>query len=87
MRYFCQILSQPLTAGRDFFFMYKCDKAFWVVGPCFVNVFFDFRIGNILFEHGEQMKLPLSVDEGKGMQENCPPCFVRCNSSFSKQNV
>jgi len=47
----CQVLSQPLSAGRYFSGLKESDKAFWIIFPCPVDVFFNSRIGNIFSEH------------------------------------
>lgn len=58
---FCQILSQPLSAGGHIAGLKKGDKAFGVIFPCPVNIFFNDRIGNVFSEHFKEMVLPLSV--------------------------
>ncbi len=58
---FCQVLSQPLSAGRYLTRLKESDKAFGIISPCPVDIFFDGRIGNIFLEHIQKMILPFSV--------------------------
>ena len=57
----CQVLSQPLSAGWHIAGLKKGDKAFGVIFPCPVNIFFNDRIENVFSEHFKEMVLPFSV--------------------------
>ena len=57
----CQILSQSFSARWNFSVLQKSDKAFGIISPGSVNVFFNVRIGNILPEHFQEMVLPFFV--------------------------
>lgn len=58
---FCQVFRQPLSSGRYFTGLKESDKAFGIIFPCPVDVFFDGRIGNVFSEHFKEMVLPFSV--------------------------
>ncbi len=58
---FCQVFRQPLSSGRYFTGLKESDKAFGILFPCPVDVFFDGRIGNVFSEHFKEMVLPFSV--------------------------
>ncbi len=59
----CQVLSQPLSAGWYFSGLKKGDKAFGIISPSLVDVFFNGRIGNLFSEHFQEVVLPFSVHD------------------------
>ena len=56
-----QVLSQSLSPWRNFAWLEESDKAFGIVFPGPVNIFFDGGVGNLLPEHIQEMILPFSV--------------------------
>ena len=56
-----QILSQALSARRNFSGLQKSDKALGIICPGSVDVFFNVQVGDILPEHIQKVKLPFFV--------------------------
>ena len=59
----CQVLSQPLSAGWYFSGLKESNKAFGIISPGLVNVFFNGWIGNLFSEHFQEMVLPFFVHD------------------------
>jgi len=83
----CQVLSQPLSAGRYFSGLKESDKAFWIIFPCPVDVFFNSRIGSIFPEHFQEMVLPFFVHHIVGDIRDIFPLFQWIKSSGSHEDM
>ena len=83
----CQILSQPLTAGGHIAGLKKGDKAFGVIFPCPVNIFFNDRIGNVFSQHFQEMVLPFSVHHVVRNIGDILPLFQRINSTCGHEDM
>ena len=83
----CQILSQPLSAGGYLSCLKESDKAFGIISPGSVDVFFHGRIGSIFPEHFQEMVLPFSVHHVVGDVGDILPLFPRINSSCGHEDM
>jgi len=83
----CQVLSQPLSAGRYLSGLKESDKAFWIIFPCRVDVFFNSRIGDIFPEHFQEMVLPFFVHHIVGDIRNRFPLSFFIKSSGSHEDM
>ena len=83
----CQILRQPLSAGGYLSGLKESDKAFGVISPGSVDVFFHGRIGNIFPEHFQEMVLPFSVHHVVGDVGDILPLLPRINSSCGHKDM
>lgn len=84
---FCQVLSQPLSAGRYFAGLEKSDKAVGVLFPGLVDIFFHGWIDTFFSEHGQKMILPLFVHHLIGNIRNRLPLAAWVNSSCGHQDM
>jgi len=84
---FCQVLSQALSAGGHIAGLKESNKALGIVSPCFVDVSFDGRIGNIIPEHFQEMILPFSVHHIERDVGDILPLFQRINSSCGHEDM
>ncbi len=84
---FCQVLSQPLSARWHLTWLKESNKAFGIVSPCAVDVFFNSRIGNIIPEHFQEMILPFSVHHVERDVGDILPLFQRINSSCGHEDM
>jgi hypothetical protein len=84
---FCQVLSQPLSAGWDFSGLKESDKALGVIFPGSVNIFFNRRVGPFFCEHFQKMILPFFVHHLVGDVRNRLPLAVCVNSSGGHQDM
>ena len=83
----CQILRQPLSAGGYLSCLKESDKAFGIISPGFVDVFFHGRIGNLFPEHFQEMVLPFSVHHIVGDVGDILPLLPRINSSCGHKDM
>jgi len=83
----CQILCQPLSSGRYLSGLQESDKAFGIISPGSVDVFFHGRIGNLFPEHFQEMVLPFSVHHIVGDVGDMLPLFPRINSSCGHKDM
>ena len=83
----CQVLGQPLSAGWYFSGLQKSHKAFGIISPCQVDVFFNGRIGNIFSEHFQEMILPFFVHDFVGDIRNRLPLAVFVKSPGSHEDM
>ena len=84
---FCQVLSQPLSAGRYFSGLKESDKSLGVVFPGLVNIFFNGWIGAFFSEHRQKMILPLFVHHLVGDIRDRLPLAAWVNSSGGHQDM
>ncbi len=84
---FGQILSQPLATRGHLATLKESNKAFGIAFPCFVDVFFNGRIGHIIPEHCQEMILPFSVHHVERDVSDTLPLFPRVNSSCGHQDM
>ena len=84
---FCQVLSQPLSAGGYFSGLKESDKASGVLFPGLVNIFFNGWIGAFFSEHRQKMILPLFVHHLIGKIRNRLPLAAWVNSSCGHQDM
>ena len=54
----CQVLGQSLATRGHLSVLKKSDKAFGIISPSPVDVFFDGRVGNIIPQHFQEVILP-----------------------------
>ncbi len=84
---FCQILSQPLSAGWHFAGLKESDKSVGVLFPSLVDIFFNGWIDTFFSEHGQKMILPLFVHHLIGNIRNRLPLAAWVNSSCGHQDM
>ena len=84
---FRQVLSQSLSAGRNFSRLKECYKAFGILFPCSFNVLFHSRIVNLFSEHFQEMVLPLFVHHFVRNVGDVFPMFQRINSAAGHEDV
>jgi len=84
---FCQVLCQPLTTGGHLSVMEKSDKAFGIISPCPVKVFFDGRVGDIISEQVEQIILPFFMHHLIGDIRDGFPLFPPVQSSCGHEDM
>jgi len=87
----CQILSQPLSTWGYLSGLKESDKAFGIISPGSVDVFFNGRIGNLFSEHFQEMVLPFSVHHVVRDVGDILPLFQRikptCGHEYMKVGV
>ena len=84
---FCQILSQAASARGYLSRLKEGDKAFGIVSPCSVDVFFNGRIRNIVSKHFQEVVLPFSVHHVVRDVGDILPLFRRINSSCGHEDM
>ena len=84
---FCQVLSQSLTTWGHFTFLEKSDKAFSIISPCPIYVFFNVRVGNIFPQHFQEVVLPFFMHHLVGDIRNGFPLFQRIKSSCGHEDM
>ena len=84
---FCQVLSQSLTTRRHLSVLKKSDKAFGIISPRPINVFFNVRVGNIIPQHFQEVVLPFFMHHLIGDIRNGFPLFQRIKSSCGHEDM
>ena len=84
---FGQIPGEPFSAGRNLFFFDKGHEPFRVFFPCPVNLLFHAGVGDVLFEHVQEMVLPFAVDQVERNVGDRLPCVLRGDPAFGEQDV
>ena len=84
---FCQVLGQPLTARGYFAFLEKSDKAFGIISPRPINVFFHVRVGNIFPQHFQEVVLPFFMHHLIGDIRNAFPLFPWIKSAGGHEDM
>ena len=83
----CQVLGQPLSAGWYFSGLQKSHKAFGIICPCLIDIFFNGRIGNFFPEHIQKMILPFFVHDFVGDIRNRLPLAVFVKPSSGHEDM
>ena len=84
---FCQVFSQSLSSGWYIAGLKESNKAFGIIFPCPVNVFFNGWIGNLFSEHFQEMVLPFSMHHVVRNVGDIFPLFQRINSTCGHEDM
>ena len=84
---FCQVLSQSLTTRRHLSVLKKSDKAFGIISPRPINVFFNVRVGNIIPQHFQEVVLPFFMHHLIGDIRNVFPLFQWIKSAGGHEDM
>ena len=82
-----QVLGEALATWGDFSFDHKGYKAFWIVLPSSVDIFFNGRVMDMLTEHIEQMILPFAMDHFKRDVRDLLPLVLGIKTARSDQDM
>ena len=83
----CQILSQSLSTRGYLSILKKSDKAFSMISPRPINVFFHVRVGNIFPQHFQEVVLPFFMHHLIGDIRNAFPLFPWIKSAGGHEDM
>jgi len=83
----CQVLGQSLTTRGHLSILKKSDKAFGIVFPRPIKVFFHVRIRNIFPQHFQEVVLPFFMHHLVGDIRNVFPLFQPVQSSCGHEDM
>ncbi len=83
----CQVFCQSLTARGHLSVLKKSDKAFGIIFPGLVDIFFNSRIRNLFSEHFQEVVLPFSVHDVVWDIRNRFPLAVFIQSSCCHEDM
>src|SRR5680860_1643535 len=82
-----KVFGQSFTSWRHFTGLEESHKAFRIIFPCPVYIFFDGRVGHFFPEHLQKMILPFFMHHLIRNIRDTFPLFLRINSACGHKNM